>query len=188
MKNKYFNILIYASLIFLLVALYTADYLVMPRIYSWPLLSLSFFLLFAGYLAYVACWDKILKINDIQVGYGSHLAGNGLSVFGKYIPGKVWVLLGRSAYINKYHGASMGEGTLLSFKAQIISIWIGLFIGLAGFLVASGFRIEGLAGMGAWLLLSPLLFSQTLTGWLDKLAGKMLKKKLNFPRLTPIPS
>ncbi|MEX0686386.1 MAG: hypothetical protein WD267_00695 [Balneolales bacterium] len=169
------------------MALYTADYLIIPKIYSWPLLALSFFLLFAGYLAYVACWDKILEINDIHIGFGSHIAGNGLSVFGKYIPGKVWVLLGRSAYINKYHGVSMGEGTLLSFKTQIISIWIGLLLGLLGYLIASGFRLPGLAAMAAWLIFSPILFSQTLTQWGDKMVEKIVKKKPNSLPLIPIP-
>lgn len=187
MKNRLFNILIYISLVFLIIALYTADYLVIPKIYSVSNLVLSFILLFTGYMAYVACWDKILKVNDIRVGFSSHLAGNGLSVFGKYIPGKVWVLLGRSVYINQYHGVGLGEGTMLSFKAQLISIWIGLFIGLLGFMVASNFNLQSLAGMGIWLVLSPVLFSKTLTTWGDKLVEKTLKKKLNFPRLITIP-
>ncbi|MEX0778951.1 MAG: hypothetical protein WD037_04405 [Balneolales bacterium] len=186
MKNKLFNILIYISLVFLVIALYTADYLVIPRIYSHVNLLISFILLFAGYLAYVACWDKILKINNIRVGFSSHLAGNGLSVFGKYIPGKVWVLLGRSAYINKHFGVGMGEGTLLSFKAQLISIVIGLFIGLTGFMIASSFSLHSLAAMALFLIVSPVLFSKTLAGWADKLVRKVLKKKLNFRLLMAI--
>ncbi|MEX0773460.1 MAG: hypothetical protein WEB89_12410 [Balneolales bacterium] len=186
MKNRLFNVLIYISLIFLVIALYTADYLVIPRIYSHLNLLISFFLLFAGYLAYVACWDKILKINHIRVGFGAHLAGNGLSVFGKYIPGKVWVLLGRSAYINQHHGVELGEGTLLSFKAQLISIWTGLFIGLFGYLLASSFSFQSLAAMGIWLALSPILFNKTITRWGDKVVKKVLKKKRNFLPSIPI--
>lgn len=186
MKSRYFNILVYISLIFLLVALYTADYLVIPKIYSYGKLLLSFFLLFAGYLAYVACWDKILKINDIRIGFGSHLAGNGLSVFGKYIPGKVWVLLGRSVYINQHHGVGMGEGTMLSFKAQLISIWTGLFFGIAGFIMATNFALESLAALGIWLILSPVLFNKTLTRWGDKAVDLVLKKKQIFHPLMSI--
>ncbi|MEX0928343.1 MAG: hypothetical protein WD266_08945 [Balneolales bacterium] len=187
MKNKFFNILIYLSLIFLIVALYTADYLVIPRIYSHVNLWISIALLMLGYLAYVASWDKILAINNIRIGFGSHLAGNGLSVFGKYIPGKVWVLLGRSVYIREHHGISLSEGTMLSFKAQLINIWIGLLFGLCGFVLAASFSIESLLFLAIWLILSPLLFNKTLTSWGDKLVDKVLKKKRNFHHLIRIP-
>ena len=42
--KKYFNIFIYVSLIFLVIALYKLDYLVIPKIYNYYYFSLSIIL------------------------------------------------------------------------------------------------------------------------------------------------
>ena len=95
MKN-WFRYIFYASLIFLAIALVRADYLVIPTIYDPPKLISSFLLLFAGFLLNALSWSRTLRHTPFQVSDRKGLASHGLAIFGKYIPGKFWVIMGRA--------------------------------------------------------------------------------------------
>jgi uncharacterized membrane protein YbhN (UPF0104 family) len=60
MKN-WFRYIFYASLIFLVIALVRADYLVVPRILDPVKLILSLLLLFAGFLLNALSWSRVLR-------------------------------------------------------------------------------------------------------------------------------
>ena len=66
MKNG-FRYIFYASLLFLLVALIRADYLVIPVIHDYLQLSLSLLLLFLGFLLNSISWGQMVRQADFPV-------------------------------------------------------------------------------------------------------------------------
>lgn len=129
-KINWFKILLYSSLVFLGYSLYKADYLSIPVVHSFAKLGFSFAFLFAGFIVMSDCWRLVLREDDVvAVSFKEGLVSSGLSVFTKYIPGKVLVILGRATYIRNVYGVSMTKLTLTSLKVQVLSIWIGLIIG-----------------------------------------------------------
>lgn len=127
---NWFKVLLYASLFFLGYYLYQADYLQIPKLYSVTQLVLSFVFLFAGFIVMSDCWRLVLKEDGIiRISFKEGVVSSGLSVFMKYIPGKLLVVLGRAAYIHNLYHISMTKLSLASLKVQILSIWIGLIIG-----------------------------------------------------------
>ena len=100
MKYLY-KYLIYLSLFFLIFFLAKHDLLEVPDIYFPSLLIVSLIFLFTGFIASSIAWQKALKQSDIKASIQEGIAGMGLSIFGKYIPGKIWILLGRAAYTSE---------------------------------------------------------------------------------------
>ncbi len=177
------KIIIYASLIFLLVGLYYADYLIKPSIYSYSYLFYSVIFLCAGFLFYSICWGKVLGSEYRDIRNRTIMASAGLSIFGKYIPGRLWVLLGRSAYVEKHSDHDLGPLSLLSFKEQIISIWVGFFLGLIGYNLAGNFSFGGIVGALAWLGITPFIFSSLLPNIVNKVMKKVMNRDVN---ITPL--
>ncbi len=177
------KILIYLSLIFLLTGLYYADYLIRPTVYSYPFLFYSVLFLWAGFLFYGICWGKVLGSEYRDIRNRTIMASAGLSIFGKYIPGRLWVLLGRSAYVERHSPYGLGPLSLLSFKEQLISIWVGFFMGLIGYNLAGNFSFGGLVGLLMWAIATPLLFSSLLPNIVNKIMLKVVKREFN---ITPL--
>ncbi len=177
------KIIIGVSLIFLLVGLYYADYLIKPVVYSIPYLLYSVIFLWTGFLFYSICWGKVLGSEYRDIRNRTIMASAGLTIFGKYIPGRLWILLGRSAYVEKHSGHELGPLSLLSFKEQIISIWVGFFLGLIGYNLAGNFSIGGITGMAIWLMATPLILSNLLPGIINRLMAKLMKREVN---ITPL--
>jgi len=177
------KIIIITSLVFLLVGLYYADYLVKPTVYSYPYLFYSVLFLWAGFLFYSVCWGKVLGSEYRDIRNRTIMASAGLTIFGKYIPGRLWILLGRSAYVEKHSDHDLGPLSLLSFKEQIISIWIGFLLGLIGYNLAGNFSIGGITGMVIWLAATPLILSSLLPNIVNKIMARLMKRDIN---ITPL--
>lgn len=111
------------------------------------------------------------------------MASAGLSIFGKYIPGRLWVLLGRSAYVEKHSEHNLGSLSLLSFKEQIISIWVGFFLGLIGYNLAGNFSYGGVTGMLVWLGITPFIFSSLLPNIVNNVMKRVMKREVNISPL-----
>lgn len=177
------KIIIYASLIFLLVGLYYADYLIRPTVHSFLFLFYSVLFLWTGFLFYSVCWGRVLGSEYRDIRTRTIMASAGLTIFGKYIPGRLWILLGRSAYVEKHTDHGLGPLSLLSFKEQIISIWIGFLLGLIGYNLAGNFSPGGIAGMLVWIGATPLIFSNLLPGIINRVMAKLMKREVN---ITPL--
>ena len=134
--KKYLSYFIFLSLVFLVVALVKADYLLLPKIESGIFIAVSFLILFAGFLVDNFSWYATLKIMGRPARFGDSIISGGFSVFGKYIPGKVWTIAGRSAYIAKRYDYREKDTVNISVQAELLSVWIGLTVGsLALFLL-----------------------------------------------------
>ena len=128
--EKYFIFFLYTSLFFLVVFLVRYDYfsLNLNRIRYQPLI-LSFLFLFLGCLTNAYSWYAMCRLITDKVSLADGITSHGLSIFGKYIPGKIWTVVGRATYISR-KGMTLKTATQLSFYTLILSIWSGLTLGM----------------------------------------------------------
>lgn len=178
---KYF---VYISLLFLIFALYKAHYLKIPRIFSSAAITISFLFLFIGFVSQVFCWKKILETSDYDVSFRKCLAGHGLSVFGKYVPGKIWTIIGRAVYVSEKDHLPVSTLSALSLNEQFISIWVGLIFGITGLFLLHGFRLSGWVSLLLWVGLTIIIFGTPLYNAVEYFIKSLLKKSIKLPIIT----
>jgi uncharacterized membrane protein YbhN (UPF0104 family) len=178
---KYF---VYLSLLFLAVALYNADYLKVPQLSSLPILLLSFIFLFAGFINSAISWKQTLNKSQHSIRLGECIAGTGLSIFGKYIPGKIWMVMGRAAYITKKNQLPLGILSVISLNAQFIALWTGLIFGMVGLFLLGGFHLWAWLVLCLWMCFTVVIFSQFIHIKAEHVIQILSKKDLKLPRLT----
>lgn len=185
--KKWFNYFVYVSIIFLIFALIKADYLVVPFIYKTSLIILSILFVCLGFVFDALSWQMSLRrygYNQVQI--KSCISSIGLSVFGKYVPGKIWVIIGRSAYISKMYDVSETETASISMNAQFISLWTGLLIGSLGYLIVGFVKSWAILILSLFIVLSFVLFSRLTHDFLSFLIEKIFKRKIQIPSLSMI--
>jgi len=129
-KISWFKVLFFISLVFVSIAIYKADYFVVPVIYSTTNLILSIICLIIGMIFMCKNWKDVLSVSfDNKISLKSAIAANGLSVFTKYIPGKVMVIMGRALYTANEYQIPIKITSLASLKTQLISLLIGFIFG-----------------------------------------------------------
>lgn len=182
--RSFYKYCVYVSLLFLVTALYRADYLRIPHVFCPGRLALSMVLLFLGFIGSTVAWHRLLARFGIAVPVRYCVAGMGLSVFGKYVPGKVWLVLGRAAYIAQRTGHSTTDLGLVSLATQLVTIWVGLLLGLVGFCFAGGFYAWGGVTLALWLALSAAIFGVFVHDVAARTASRVLRRKVKLPRVS----
>lgn len=182
--KSWYKYLVYLSLVFLAFALYKADYLKAPQIFSFSVLIISFVFLFGGFISHAISWKQIVKKSNYHVVLSECLAGMGLSVFGKYVPGKIWTIVGRAAYITEKNQYPLGKLSAISLNAQFIALWLGLIFGAIGLFFLGGLYLWGWLILFLWLGLTVVIFSKLVHNNTERLIRIVLRKDINIPRLT----
>ncbi len=183
MGKGWYKYLIYLSIVFLLFGLYQANYLKVPDIHNGKALAVSVVLLCIGFLGQGLLWFATLRSTPYRSTLPEAMAAAGLSIFTKYIPGKVFVILGRAGYIAERHDYPVSKLSVLSLHAQLIAFWMALSIGSIGTFLMEGFEEwRWLIAVG-WGALSLLIFSQSANKLLIKMVKLVLKKEINIPWL-----
>jgi hypothetical protein len=168
----------------LIFALYKSDYLVIPRIHSFPALIASFVVLFAGFIADAFSWRTILGRTGYPVSVRSSLAAVGLSSFAKYIPGKVWALMGRAGYVCERYTYPLTSVTSATVTWQFIILWLGLVLGAAGLYILDSPMLWSWPVLLMWLGLTIAIFSDAAQNLVQRLFARILRKEVVIPRLT----
>ena len=179
-----FRILIYLSLAFLVIYLYKFDYfkvqgLKLDLIYLVP----GTLLLWAGFLMSTMSWWKALKTHNINVSPKTALISQGLSVFSKYIPGKVWVILGRASFVSQEEH-SMRNASYISLKEQLIYVWLGLLLGLGPLLYFYPFNGFVILVLVLTLFFTFFLYSRGFHSFIIQVLSYLFKKTLEVPLVT----
>jgi uncharacterized membrane protein YbhN (UPF0104 family) len=182
--KRWFRYLLYASLLFLAVALYKANYLVLPRIHSPAALAGSIALLFLGLLCDPISWKAILDKSGHPAGFRECFAAVGLSVFAKYIPGKIWAIVGRAGYVTEKCSHSLGALTSVSVTWQFICLWLGLIFGACGLVLLGKILVWGWPILFLWLGLTTVIFSDAAQSLARRAYKKVLGKQITIPRLS----
>jgi uncharacterized membrane protein YbhN (UPF0104 family) len=177
----FFKILTYLSLAFLVYYLYRFDYLVVREIsVSWGWLVPATLLLWAGFVVSTLSWWKALGIHSIRVSKKLSLVSHGLSVFAKYIPGKVWVILGRASFVS-LEKHSMRDASYISLKEQLVYVWLGLLIGIGPILYYYPLNSFVLLVVLLTVFFSFFLYSRAFHGFIIRMLSKILKRELDVP-------
>ena len=178
-----FRIFVLLSFICLALWLYRADYLRLPEILSPLNLTASLVFLFAAFLVSALCWKGVLETAHFDVPARDCIAGMGLSVFGKYIPGKIWTIAGRAAYVAQGTKYSLAELSVFSLRTQFLDLWTGLSLGTVGLCVVGGLKIWGSAVVVLWLLLTGLIFSRAVQKIATAAGRVALRKQVRIPSI-----
>ncbi len=181
--KRLFTYLFYASLIFLGFYLYKADYLSVPKIISGQYLGISIALLFTGFFVQNFNWRNVLRIFKLHVSLPDTIRSVSLTIFMKYIPGKVMVMLGRAAYISSRYNASLEYASTASIFSQIIGLWVGFLLGsivLFNAEIAISWQIISFI---IFLGLSVALIFPGLLKIVFNLFFRILKRRVEYPRL-----
>lgn len=179
--KKWLKYLVYVSVIFLIYSLWKADYLYVPEVKNFALLVFSVILLIAGYLTKSKVWQAGLKSKNHPVRFHDSVISTGLAELGKYIPGKVWVILGRAGYISGKYSVSTTQASGISLVVQFITIWSGILVALAGIIFIKVPAEWIIALVAGWLLLSFVLFFRPFHKWVTQITSKIIKKEIHIP-------
>jgi len=180
----WYKYLLCLSFVFLTVALCKGNYFVLPQIFSFSTLIASFLVLFSGFIINTIAWWNLLKKSHCQVNAVTCLASVGLSMFSKYIPGKIWAVVGKAAYIAKGSHYPLGRLSIISLNEQCITLWVGLSLGTLGLFLLDDVYLWGWLILFVWLGLTAAIFSQPLHGKAEHLINKVLRKDIKFSGLT----
>jgi uncharacterized membrane protein YbhN (UPF0104 family) len=183
--KPWFRYLVYASLVFVAVALYKADYLVIPKIHSPIALIGSLVFLLFGFIGDGLAWRTVLDKSGYPISVTETIAATGLSSFAKYIPGKIWAVMGRAGYIAERRPYSLGGLTSLSVTWQLIMLWLGLIFGACGLFFLGQIHSWGWLILLMWLGLTTLIFSDLAQSLAQRLYKRVFSRDIKIPRLSP---
>lgn len=180
--KKWLNTFIYISLGFVVYALWKADYLHVPEIHDYFFLMISFVLLLLSYVSKSMVWSIGLRSEDIRVNIQDSLASTGLAELGKYIPGKLWTVMGRAMYISIHYPISAMNASAISFNVQLLTIWSGLMVGALGMFFVKVPLSWIILMLLAWTGLSLVIFVHSIHDFSERIINKIIKrKKIRIP-------
>lgn len=180
--KKGFNFFIYISIVFFILTLIQIEYLKIPKIYNPTFLFFSFMLLATGFIFNAVSWIKVIK-PKYHIKYNQGLASIGLSIFGKYIPGKVWGILGRAEYLALKTNYPRKDLSSLSFNTQFISLWTGLLFGTIGIIAINAINVYGLSVLLLFFILTLIIYTSLFHNLVEIMLSKIYKKQVEIPKL-----
>lgn len=179
-----FRVLLYISIIFLIWYLYRADYLILSEIsFNYYRLFASLMFLFAGFIISTSSWTYALRVHGYKTSYYIGLVSHGLSVFAKYIPGKIWVIIGRASYL------SGGElpfkvASIVSLKEQLIYLLWGLTLSVFPIIFFLKLPVYGIIVLLTIIFIGFVLFSAWFHNRIVTILSKLLGRPVDLPLLS----
>jgi uncharacterized membrane protein YbhN (UPF0104 family) len=182
-RGSWFGYVVVISLAFLLAALYQADYLVVPRIRSYPAIAISLLFLFLGFIGQSLAWHALLERTEFPASVRDCIAGTGLSVFARYVPGKILTVVGRAAYLSQRMEYPLGRLSMLSLQTQLLSLWVALSVGLIALALADSIPSWKWIYWGLWVVISVVIFSDRAHDLGSCVLGRISGRDITLPRL-----
>jgi uncharacterized membrane protein YbhN (UPF0104 family) len=170
--KKYFKYFIYLSFAFLAVYLYKNEYLRNLKFQDTKFFLYSIPFLLLGFIGQSLQWKAILSQFGGGVTVKQAIISTGLPIFGKYIPGKIWLILGRAVYVSEISKLNVKVISWISLISQGFTLFVGIIIGGVLLSFSNNLKTYGWTIFGGLLLLSILIFS----GYLPKLINWVLRK------------
>jgi len=177
------KIFLYSSIIALIYYLFSIDYDTFKGLnINYLSLSASIFFLISGFLFSVLSWFVALKLHGVGLTFKQAVVSQGIPVFTKYIPGRVWTILGRAALI-KDDQKSIKILSFISFKEQLIYLCLGILISIYPILQTDKIKEYAVIIILLTGLMFFILFSRNFQEWLEGIWHKIFKKQIYFPKL-----
>lgn len=181
MKKNLPNIIITISLVFLIYYLWSKSLLDFSLL-NWNVsLFISFFFLFLGFIISGISWWWALNIHSIHISVQKGIITHGLPIFAKYIPGKIWTILGRAAHVAKEENLSSTKLSFISLKEQLVYLVVGIIISLAPIYNTYGFGEFFFTVLLSGIGISLIIFNKSIHQLVIWLGKKTLNKTLDFP-------
>ncbi len=177
--KKAFYLLLFISFVFLFIYLIRQEYII-PEVVNLPLLIISFTLLFAGFFAQAFSWKVALDIHDYPATLGDAVTSQGMSVFAKYIPGKIWVILGRASYLSE-NKKELKNRSFISFKEQAVYLWAGFMVSAVPTIIFYGLHWISFLVLSIITGLSLFLFVEKVHHWTLHLIRRIARRELEIP-------
>ena len=177
----FLNVLLYVSFVSVIIYLYINDLFLLPELQNSRIFVISLIFVFSGFFVDVKAWQEIVKVKIKSVSYQQSFISSGKFIFSKYIPGKLWVIAGRAAYLKEKYNDKLVDLVSISFYYQIINIVAGTFV---------GFSILYLIDLQwFWIIAATLILFLIILSYYYKLAIKttsrlfslILKKEIILP-------
>ena len=181
--KRYYSLFIVISFVFLILALAKIDYVSLPHVHSGIDLGLSLILLIIGFMTEALVWKVTSRRFGCPITFRDAIASIGLSVFGKYIPGKVWLIVGRAGYLNQHYPHSMKALAYVALVSQILLIVIGLGFGLIGVWNIPSLHPYSWLLLAIWVISLIALIHPFVHDKVSLLAYRITKGKINLPVL-----
>ncbi len=177
--KRIFNIFLFISFLFLFIYLVRQDYII-PEVGNRSFLAMSFICLFAGFYVSTLSWKVALKSHGFIHTGSDALLSHGLSVFAKYIPGKIWVILGRAGYLSEGK-SGLKDRSFVSLKEQLIYMWTGFLVSSVPTIIF--YRLQWISILVLLIIggLTLFLFFEKIHTWILMILGKTFKKELEIP-------
>lgn len=179
MKINWFKILIYASLLFLIYYLVNNQLLTIPKIKNIKALLASLVLLFCAFILLGFRWHAILKVIGNKVSPADALISCGLSIYAKYIPGKLLMIIGKTSFIRNKYQYRNESLIVASLNDQLIAIWAGLLLGSIS-LINIKTKFLFILVFCLWIFLSFSIFHSGFYNIIQKLIKKVIKKEISI--------
>ena len=145
----------------------------------------SLVLLFIGFFFNSIQWVPLLKSQGIKISYFHSVRTFGMAVFGKYIPGKVWVHLGKAAQISHVYGMPITKVSEVSFFSQIITLWVGALASLILLISLDQYDIVFWSFLCFFILTGLVISTKGMQKIGSLIIKRLLKKNFVFSSLNP---
>jgi len=152
-----------------------------------PLLLPAIFLQIFASLLFVAAWKMLLSSqNKTTFTFFQCTAHIGITLLGKYLPGKIWGLLGRTYLLNR-QGLTKSEALSLLIADQFITFFTGIMIGGVALSAYFGTRLAVL-GVIVMLVLIPVVggYYSSIISWMLDRFKLWLEKRFDSTSLKAI--
>ncbi len=176
--KRIFNILLLVSFVFLFIYLIRQEYII-PEIINPVALVISFAALFIGYVASAYSWKVAMGVHGFRFSMREALVSHGLSIFAKYIPGKVWVILGRAGYLSE-DKSELKNLSFISFMEQLVYLWAGFVVSAVPTILFYRHHWISYLVLGIVAGLTGFLFVKGIHQRVVGLVEKVFKKKLDI--------
>jgi uncharacterized membrane protein YbhN (UPF0104 family) len=161
--------------------------------FTYGYLILSFPILFVFFFLRVYAWQAILKKMKISLPLRKCLKVSFLSMMGKYLPGKVWTVLGK-VYLSDKEGVPKAEALtsviieiVLEIVASIFFFFFYLFsIMEQPLLSPKVLYLLGLILVGGLVFLHPRVFYRVINTLLSKIKKETIPEAIKHSDIIPI--
>ena len=125
------NLLPIIAFIFFSIYLFYNDFYLSINPHDFASLIFSFILLIFVFTLKSFLWHRVLHRFQVKISFKVAFSSQFKSIMMKYIPGKIWVIIGRASIISQ-EGYSFAYCSFISSFMQIITVISGLLVGLFG--------------------------------------------------------
>ena len=152
---------------------------------DWISVMISFLFYFAYMITLASLWHYITKLNQCSIGHFDAVIAYLSSIPGKYIPGKVFLLMARCPAYEKAN-QPIRKVTICFFLENICTLLGAAFL----FLISLFFFPNDLLSQYAWLtviliILFFIFIHPRIINFFLRIAGKLLKKDMEIPMSYP---